>query len=304
MDIRQLQAFIAVIDHGSFSAAANALYTVQSNVSAHVARIETELDVSLLDRRSRELTSSGRAVERRARAVLAELAAIRDDLAALKDQIIGEVTCGTTPSLGRWILPPTLAVSAAALPDVNVTIVEAQSDVLNQRLETGDVDIAITTGIAASLRGAALRRIPLFDETIVAVMTPGHHLARQPHVSLPELSEHKLLVPLPDNPLHRHLAQGFQAADAPLNDAMEVGSSNLIVAMAAAGLGVALVPATAITDNTGTVQRDITGLLPRRVELVARATPRTTTAVQAFATVVEDAARGAAATMPGCRSID
>ena len=48
MDLRQLQAFLAVVDHGSFSAAADALFTVQSNVSAHVARLEGELDVKLL----------------------------------------------------------------------------------------------------------------------------------------------------------------------------------------------------------------------------------------------------------------
>ena len=50
MDVRQLAAIVAVADHGTFSAAARALYTVQSNVSGHVAKLERELGVTLIDR--------------------------------------------------------------------------------------------------------------------------------------------------------------------------------------------------------------------------------------------------------------
>ena len=48
MDIRQLNALVAVVDHGTFSAAASALHTVQSNVSTHILRLERELNVSLI----------------------------------------------------------------------------------------------------------------------------------------------------------------------------------------------------------------------------------------------------------------
>ena len=50
MDLRQLTTLVAIADHGSFSAAARALYTVQSNVSGHIARLERELGVTLVDR--------------------------------------------------------------------------------------------------------------------------------------------------------------------------------------------------------------------------------------------------------------
>ena len=58
MDLRQLAALVAVDDHGSFSAAARALYTVQSNVSAHIANLEREL-VTLVDRAKGRLTPEG-----------------------------------------------------------------------------------------------------------------------------------------------------------------------------------------------------------------------------------------------------
>ena len=59
MDLRQLAALAAIADHGSFSAAAKALFTVQSNVSAHVARLERELGVTLVDRSRGCLTDEG-----------------------------------------------------------------------------------------------------------------------------------------------------------------------------------------------------------------------------------------------------
>src|SRR3954468_17327660 len=76
MDLRQLAALAAIADHGSFSAAAKALFTVQSNVSAHVARLERELGVTLVDRSRGCLTEEGEVVVARARAVLNDLNAI------------------------------------------------------------------------------------------------------------------------------------------------------------------------------------------------------------------------------------
>src|SRR5438874_1060718 len=59
MDLRQLAALVAVSDHGTFSAAAEALHTVQSNVSTHVRRLERELDAQLIDRAGSRLTAEG-----------------------------------------------------------------------------------------------------------------------------------------------------------------------------------------------------------------------------------------------------
>src|SRR5216683_2251972 len=87
MDLRQLAALVAVAEHRSFSAAADALHTVQSNVSTHVARLEKELGVQLVDRQSGQLTDEGQAVVDRARRIAAELDALVSDVAALRDGV-------------------------------------------------------------------------------------------------------------------------------------------------------------------------------------------------------------------------
>ena len=91
MDLRQLAALVAIADHGSFSAAARSLHTVQSNVSTHVARLERELDTTLVDRANGELTVEGEAVVARARRVQGELDALVADVTALHHEVTGTV---------------------------------------------------------------------------------------------------------------------------------------------------------------------------------------------------------------------
>lgn len=299
MDVRQLEAFLAVVDHGSFSAAARSLFTVQSNVSTHVARLEDEVGAPLIDRRTRQLTPAGRAVEARARAALHEIASITDEIASLQDRVIGDVQCGTTPSVGLWVLPETLAEATRNFPEVAVTIVEAQSDALIQQLLIGELDLAIATHIQTP----DVHVDPLFDEDIVAVMDAEHRLATRDAVTLEQLAEETLLLPLPDNPLSGHIAQGFAAADVTWQAGLEVGSSALVSAMAAAGLGVALVPATVVPQlpELHGVRRPIADLAPREVALTTRAGLEPSAATTVIGEIVARTARAAARTMPGCR---
>ena len=90
MDIAHLASFYEVVLRGSFSAAARALYTVQSNVSGHIARLEKELGVVLVDRQRGGLTDEGMAVVERARRVLHELDDIAADMASRGDEVTGE----------------------------------------------------------------------------------------------------------------------------------------------------------------------------------------------------------------------
>ena len=300
MDLRQLRSFLAVVDHGSFSAAAEALFTVQSNVSTHVARLEAEVGTTLLDRRTRQLTPAGIIVETRAREIVRNLSAIADDLAEIENRIIGEVVCGTTPSIGLRVIPPTLARATTEIPEVSLSIVEAHSGTLVQQLLTGDVDLAITTGAS----NPDLRSTPLFTEDIMAVMSSDHPFALKSEVTVNDLAQTKLLLPLTDNPLHSHIARAFAAEQLPLRSQLEVGSSALVQAMAAAHVGVALVPATAAADRDSAevAVRPISNMEPRDVALTMRRSAQPSRAVDAVAAITEQTARAAASTMPGCKA--
>ena len=302
MDLRQLRSFLAVVDHGSFSAAADSLFTVQSNVSAHVGRLETEVGTTLLDRRTRELTPSGQVVERRARQILLQLDAIGDDLAALENRIIGNVACGTTPSIGLRIIPQALAEATQELPEVAIRVAEAHSGTLVQMLLAGDLDLAVTTSTSS---GSDLRSTPLFTEDIVAVLADTHLFSVKHSLSMTDVSQTKLLLPSSDNPLYGHIERAFNDADLRMNAGYEIGSSNLVQAMAAANVGVALVPATAAEVVTaGTVIRSIDHMPPRRVALAARSAGTHNQAIAAVEQLLIKTAKLAAASMPGCEAVD
>src|SRR5665811_320362 len=105
MDLRQLAALLAVADHGTFSAAAEAMHTVQSNVSTHVAHLERDLGVELIDRARGVPTEAGRAVVDRARRITNELTSIEADVASLGAEISGPVRLGLIGTTGRLIAP-------------------------------------------------------------------------------------------------------------------------------------------------------------------------------------------------------
>src|SRR5687767_7573405 len=125
MDLRQLQALVAVEDHGTFSAAADALATVQSNVSAHIARLEKELHATLVDRQGGQLTGEGQAVAGRARRMQAELLAIVADVSALRHEVAGRVRIGIIGTTARSLVPRLLDVMGGRHPAVHLEIVDA-----------------------------------------------------------------------------------------------------------------------------------------------------------------------------------
>ena len=115
--MRQLATLVAIADHGTFSAAARALYTVQSNVSSHIARLEKELGVTLVDRTQGGLTEDGTRVVERARRILNEIDDITADMSSRHANVSGQTRLGVIGTTARWLIPRLpAAVSANGTP--------------------------------------------------------------------------------------------------------------------------------------------------------------------------------------------
>ena len=137
MDLRQLNALLAVAEHHSFSAAARALHTVQSNVSTHVARLEQEVGAILIERSRGELTTEGEIVAGRARRIIAELRAIEDDLVALRDDVAGSVRAGVIGTTARWLVPSVLDAVSTTHPRIELQVVERRCCDLREHVDEG-----------------------------------------------------------------------------------------------------------------------------------------------------------------------
>ena len=141
MDLRQLNHLIAVAEHQSFSAAARALHTVQSNVSTHVAKLEKELGAALIDRHTMQPTSEGKAVLERARRIRTELQAISDDIVSMRHEVAGEVRIGCIGTTGRWMASPLLGRLAERHPALRPVLVDATTTSLTPRVLDGDLPV-------------------------------------------------------------------------------------------------------------------------------------------------------------------
>lgn len=242
MDLRQLTALVAVAEAGSFSAAARALHTVQSNVSTHIARLERELGATLVDRGSGMLTDEGRVVLERARHIQHEVAAIGDDIASLRDEITGHVRLGCIGTVGRWLVPLVLERVTTEHPKLHAVVVDATTTSLVPQLLSDDLDLAV---VNLPLNDPDLVSVPLFDEDRLVIAPTGHPLAGRGSVTLEELAEHELLLEPVGTSFRDELDAEAGAAGVTLRARAEVDGLRLITSLAFQGFGAAIIPATA-----------------------------------------------------------
>jgi LysR family hydrogen peroxide-inducible transcriptional activator len=246
VELKHLQALLGIADTGSFSAAAASIGTVQSNVSAHVARLEGELDVQLVDRASGRLTEEGEVVIERARRVMNELDAMVADVTALRAEVVGTVRLGMIGTTGRWLVPQLFDLLRELHPHIHLNVAEGSSVQLEQQLASGQLDLAVVT---FPLSGDEIMAAQLFDEDLVLVLPPDHPLGAGTSVHLEQLSELELLLPAPGTALRAEIDSATVPARITLRPAMELDGVRLIAALAFDGYGPAILPATAVPGH-------------------------------------------------------
>ena len=274
MDLRQLSHLMAVADHGSFSAAARALHTVQSNVSTHVARLEKELGTVLVDRRTMQPTPEGQAVIERARRIGTEIQAISDDILSMRDEVGGLVQIGCIGTTASWMVTPLLERLRASYPALHPVLVDASSKMLTPHVLNGELDMAV---VNAPVVNAGLETEPLFDEERIVVAPPQHALAHRETITVGELAEHELMLTPAGTTFRDAVDEELTEVGVELRAIAEVDGLRLLASLAYQGHAPALLPASAASgypDGEWTLVR-VEGLSRRSVALIRnkRTTP-------------------------------
>ena len=244
MELRHLQALTAISDHGTFSAAAEHLDTVQSNISAHVARLERELGAPLIDRANGRLTEEGTVVVARARRILSELDALVSDVAACKDEVTGTVRVGMIGTTARWLVPRLMDMARKRHPKLRLVIVEGNTTGLEPLLASGQLDLAV---LHLPLSGRDLVARLLFEEDLVLVVPRGHTMVSpDTAVTLEDLADMELVLPVPGTAFRDELDAVTRPLGITLTPAAEIDGLRLIASLTFEGYGPAILPATAI----------------------------------------------------------
>src|SRR5215213_8669002 len=215
LDPRRLLTFREVARLGSFSRAADELSLTQPAVSQQVLALERELGIRLIDRGrgGLGLTAAGALLLRHADAVSGRLRLASEQLGTLMAEERRHLAVGAFPSAIATIVPEAFVRMRAAEPDVEVSVSERTQDELVAAVRDGTLHLAVLFQDAAAPRRdhEDLDRHELFEEPMVAALSPRHPLARRRRIDLDLLSEDTWTAPSRDGLVHRTcVAAGFE----------------------------------------------------------------------------------------------
>ena len=243
MDLTSLAVFVAVAEHGGFSAAAEQLHLTQPAVSKRIALLEDELGTRLLDRLGRQVlpTEAGTLLLERARSLLAEAADTRRAIAALGDGIGGTLRIATSHHIGLHYLPPLLRRYSQRFPQVELDIAFVDSEQAYARVLAGQAELAITT--LAAHTPAPLQATHLWDDPLCFLAAPDHPLAQRKRVSLNDLAAHPAVLPDPGTFTHKLIAGLFADNGLTLQVRLRTNYLETIKMLVSVGLAWSALPA-------------------------------------------------------------
>lgn len=258
MTLWQLKTLLAVVETGSFSAAALELDSAQSAVSYAVAELERDLGVRLLERGrfGARPTAVGGRVAAHARAMLGLSEAVRQEAALERGAVQGRVRVATFRSMASQVLPKVMARLRRSHPGLEVGVMEADGDApeLERLLLDGHAEVAF---LQAPYPEAALAWDLLCDP-YVALLPQGHPLADRA-VGRAELLELPLVLYDQDDFCRRIVSQYLVGATSSAPSAYQpsysVREDSTIFSLVEQGLGVSIVPELAFRDLPDTVLR-------------------------------------------------
>jgi LysR family transcriptional regulator, nitrogen assimilation regulatory protein len=268
MHLRQLDTLLAIAETGSFTAAADLLSTVQSNVSDQVRQLEEELGAELLvrGRKGAVPTECGEAVLERARRIRRELEAMRDDLSMLQGLQSGHSSFGIVGTASRWLIPALVADLRTAAPGVRLRINEGASERLAAEVLAGELAQAVVTEPMTSPR---LVSEHLLDEELVGLVPVDTPDFGSRPVALRKVAELPMILPPVGNPLRREVDDAAAAAGVTLSVLVEIEGIRLVADMVAAGGGASVLPETAVPPElTGVRRVSLRDVPPRRLGLI------------------------------------
>lgn len=246
VDADSVLIFGQVARAGSMTAAARQLGWTQPAVSQHVRRLERELGTPLLLRtgRSSSLTEAGRVLARHADGVAASLHAAEREIADLVGRRTGRVLLQAFPSAAATLVPAALAALAAAHPGLDARLQEALPPAAEQAVRDGTTDLAVAFSYDDS-EPDDLLVVPLLVEPVYAVLPAGHPLADRDEITLEQLAGQPWVAGC--QRCRSHLVAA--TARAGFSPDVRHSTDDYLVAqgLVAAGLGVTLLPARALT---------------------------------------------------------
>lgn len=267
MELRQLNYFVAVAEEGQFTRAAVRVSVAQPAVSAQIRRLERELGEALFyrDPRSVSLTGAGEAFLPHARAALAAAERGRDTIASLHGMLHGRLRIGVSRPVDHR-LAETVGAFHRAHPAIEIVLTERHNEPLLQALANGDIDAAVV-GMPGKPPPAQVGTRVIAAEPLVLGVHRGHALSRRKTITLARLREQPMITLTHGSGLRTVLENACRDAGFTPRITAETGELESLVELAVQGLGVAVLPHSALDGADVAVLRITRPRLQRRTAL-------------------------------------
>jgi DNA-binding transcriptional LysR family regulator len=249
VEIRQLRAFVAIAESGTFTAGALRVHVTQAAISMQIRQLETEIGAKVFVRAPRHviLTEAGEQLLRRARHILREHDAALDEIAELAGAERGRLRIGSASAMVLTDqLPGILKELRDQHPGAEIAVTSGTSEVLVDQILAGEVDIAFVS-LPVDVRGIKTER--LSDDQLVAIASPHHKLAKQRTISAYTLAGERLILGERGGNTRRLIDQFFAQAGVTLHVAMELSRQQAIRRMVEADMGVGIVPLQSVIED-------------------------------------------------------
>ena len=258
MDLQALQAFITVVDAGSFSQAAESLHLTQPAVSKRLANLESQIGTGLIDRGQRQLrlTEAGQRLLPHARRILDEVHNARQEILNLDKAVSGNLPLIASHHIGLHHLPGWLQRFSRRYPAVNLKLQFMDSEKALAHMQRLEGELAFVT-----LNDAMAETFEIYHrwpDPMCFVCGSDHPLAQIPAPVIADLEPYNGLLPDADTETHRVVNRLFLEADVRLRAQSLTNYLETIKVMVSVGLGWSVLPRTMLDDSLHALPLEVT----------------------------------------------
>jgi LysR family hydrogen peroxide-inducible transcriptional activator len=291
MTLTELKYVVAVAEARHFGQAAERCFVSQPSLSASVKNLEEELGVTLFERGKRGvfLTEAGEQIVAQARRALEEADRVKAVARQGRDPLKGVLRLGLIHTIAPYLLPDLVAALRKAAPAMPLDVEENTTANLDRMLRAGELDAVI---LALPYEAPGIETIPLYEETFKVAAPAAHAYARKKSIAVEELDAGELLLLPVGHCFRDQVLDACNEFSRPPEAGRQGNSLETLRSMVASGLGVTVLPATAVTQrHANALVKTVPFAEPAPVRRIALASRRGFHRPAALAKVA-DAVRG------------
>ena len=289
MDLAQLEIFLSIAEEKSFSRAAEKMHRTQPALSIAIKRLEEELGETLFDRSSKSgtLTEAGRILLSYAQKMINLRDEAVEAVGELRGMFRGRLTIGANESTSLYLLPPLLLEYRKQHPSIKIEVYRNISERIPNEVLERNLDFGF---LSYDPLLPSLESLEIYNDELVLVVPPKHHLAKQKVVTVRDLGSEQFVAHNVKTPARTRIFELFAQHRTPLSICVELATLDTIKDFVQRQVGIAILPRLAVRDelaNGKLIEVPVKGMkIEKMLRLVYRREQSLSHAAKSFLEIV------------------